>query len=250
MAGIVGAPSHPFKNDRIVNLRIDTGLFKTLRHDFRAESLHSIIEQHFLDDALPSFTHLRIEPDNVPPESPIGVIVASTGEHIEFLSDFVEALINAFHLPWPSGFIDQAEPAFARAVARTPHPFAMQADASPEGLRRNHVMKQDVMGEHDDLTAFGGLFREARRHSLNAVMIERGYRVVDNDGVFAADLVQFRKEASQRESALFTLAQNVAVVADALPGIERYLDNALSALTTIRQIQREVSKLQPFELFA
>ena len=150
-----------------------------------------MIEQNFLYSSLPSFTHLRVEPDNVRPEFLVGMVVLIIGEFGKTLTNFIKTLANTFHLPWLFGCINQTEMVTARAT----HPFAVPANTNLASFCLEHVVEQDVMGEYDDLTAFGCLLGETLGHGLHTTMVERRNRVIDNDGMITTDLMQFRQEA-------------------------------------------------------
>ena len=65
--------------------------------------------------------------------------------------------------------------------------------------------------------------------------------------MIAADFLQFCQEAGEREGALFALAQDIAILGDALLGTERDLDDALGTVAAISQIQWDMGESQSLE---
>ena len=242
--GIVRAPLHALKDGGVVGCGIEKRRSEALRHDFATEPLNDVVEENLLHDTLPSRARFRVETYDCWSEILIGMVVATGSERRELLSYLVYALRNnPFQLPWLMGWFDKTEPVVAGAA----HPFPMPSDTDPARRRPQQVMEHDVVGENNDLTAYGCFLGKTLGHSLHTAMVERGDRIVDDDSVVATDLLQFRQKARQRETALLALTQDVAFVANPLPGIEIDLNDTLGLLATIGQVQREVRKLEPFE---
>jgi hypothetical protein len=100
------------------------------------------------------------------------------------------------------------------------------------------------VSEDDDLATHGSLFDQTLRNRFHPGVIEGGDRIIDHDHVPGTDLVQLGEEARQSKRAFLSFAQDIAVFPNLLLGLQPNLNLALTNLTAVGKLQRQVLKVE------